>query len=479
MSFTSLVFPIFLLAVLTGYYCLRHRMQNYLLLAASYVFYGWWDWRFLSLLAISSIVDFYCGRHIAATKNTSARKRFLMLSLFVNLGFLGFFKYYDFFAGSMAEMLASMGFNANISTLNIILPVGISFYTFQTMAYTIDIYRDRETPAKNFWDFALYVSYFPQLVAGPIERSVHLLPQFAKPRKVKPDQIYSGCQLILMGYFKKMLIADSAAPLVKTVFENPGNYGSLELTLGVYLFALQIYGDFAGYTDIARGVSRLFGIDLCLNFRQPYLATNITEFWRRWHLSLSSWLRDYLYIPLGGNRKGTLKTYRNNMITMLLGGLWHGASWNFVIWGGLHGVFLSVHKFFSKGKKIQLSVYPTSHKTRLNWMLKSFITFNLVCLTWIFFRAQTTSGAFDYIGRIATEWTFISKAAYMRELLYTFLFLGGLSLTIDLNCWKRDSETPFRDDMAPWRKGLTYAAMILLIILIGANNAQPFIYFQF
>lgn len=476
MLFNSCTFLIFIIIVLCCYYSLSWKSQNIFLLVASYIFYGWWDWRFLSLLAISTIVDFSCGKKIASSENSKTRKMFLMVSLCTNLGILGFFKYFNFFSQNIHNVLSLVGLKADFPLLEILLPIGISFYTFQSMAYTIDIYRRFETPCNNFCDFALYVSFFPQLVAGPIERSVHLLPQFQSRRKVTPNAFYSGCQLILMGYFKKILIADAAAPLVNKIFDNITSAGTVELILGVYLFALQIYGDFAGYTDIARGVSRLFGINLCLNFKQPYLATSITEFWRRWHISLSSWLRDYLYIPLGGNRHGTIKTYRNIMLTMLLGGLWHGASWKFVIWGGLHGLYLSFHKFLLKGKKLKCTAKPRKGSF-VQWSLKVFLTFNLVCLTWIFFRAESLSSAIDFIYNIFNLSDY--RVIGIRRLAVSFMFLGSLSFLIDYFCWKNDAEIPFCDRWSMWIRGFVYTGMIVLMVLVGANDAQPFIYFQF
>ena len=354
MLFNSLVFPIFLLITLGLYYCLAHRWQNVLLLIASAVFYAWWDWRFLGLLYFVIAVNYFAGLAIAkyrvaapdpaavqstrygmvqGTVNGRGGRVALWLALGISLALLGFFKYFNFFADSAVRTLNALGFDASPFTLQILLPVGISFFTFQAIAYTIDVYWGRETAQKNFWLFALYVSYFPQLVAGPIERSTHLIPELRKRRVVTSPMFYSACQLILIGYFKKVFIADGVAPMVTRCFTE-ADLSGLALLCGMYLFALQIYGDFAGYTDIARGVSRLFGIELCLNFRQPYFSANITEFWRRWHISLSSWLRDYLYIPLGGSHNGPTRTYLNNMITMLLGGLWHGANWTFVVWGG-------------------------------------------------------------------------------------------------------------------------------------------------
>jgi len=291
------------------------------------------------------------SRTVPGIQNTRTGKMILWGAIAVDLSLLGFFKYFNFFADSAVRLLQILGFEASPVALQILLPVGISFFTFQAMAYTIDVYWGREKAKYSFPLFALYVSFFPQLVAGPIERSTRLIPELQKKRVIYPEQIYSAFQLMLVGYFKKVFIADGVAPVVNRCFDSAGTVSGLALVFGAWLFALQIYGDFSGYTDIARGVSRLFGIELCLNFRQPYLSSNITEFWRRWHISLSSWLRDYLYIPLGGNRKGKYRPYLNNMITMLLGGLWHGANWTFVVWGGLHGLYLAVHKMMMGNQK--------------------------------------------------------------------------------------------------------------------------------
>ncbi|MBO7681075.1 MAG: MBOAT family protein, partial [Thermoguttaceae bacterium] len=356
MLFNSFTFPVFLLIVLSLYYCLARRWQNLLLLLSSYLFYAWWDWRFVALLLYVTFVNYLAGLKIAEARPKSGgegdalvhspREKFwLWTAVAISLGLLGFFKYFNFFADSLVHLLNVLGFGATPFALRILLPVGISFFTFQALAYTIDIYRGKETVQRNFPLFALYISFFPQLVAGPIERSTRLIPQLKKRRVVTKEMIASASQLILVGYFKKIFLADGVAPVVNSIFEKPDGLCGLALLMGAYLLALQIYGDFSGYTDIARGVARLFGIELCLNFRQPYFASNITDFWRRWHISLSTWLRDYLYIPLGGNRKGKGRTYRNLMLTMLLGGLWHGANWTFVAWGGLHGLFLMAHKF--------------------------------------------------------------------------------------------------------------------------------------
>ena len=454
-----------------------------MLLVASYVFYGWWDWRFLFLLFISTLTDFVIAAQMAKCGENRPRvkKIWLLVSLTTNLGILGFFKYFNFFAESVERIMTPFGLQPDFVTLNILLPVGISFYTFQTMAYTIDVYRGRETPCRNFIDFALYVAFFPQLVAGPIERSTNLIPQIAKPRFVDRAMIYSACQLILMGYFKKIFIADGVAPMVNLCFGNADQYGGKTLLVGAYLFALQIYGDFSGYTDIARGVSRLFGIELMLNFRQPYLSTSITDFWRRWHISLSAWLRDYLYIPLGGNRKGKVRTYTNNMTTMLLGGLWHGAAMTFIVWGGLHGLYLAVHKWILGDRKAkEWTPWDESCRTVrervflwIKWGLCVFATFNLVCLAWVFFRAESCMDALYYIKQV-----FRGGDHGFEVLAGTYLY-GIAVLFMDLSCAVQKSEVPFTEKWHPVLRAAGYASILYLIIFIGENSAQPFIYFQF
>lgn len=344
MLFNTSTFAFFLFFVLSIYFFLSHRYQNLFLLAASYVFYAWWDYRFLALLLFSTVWDYFLGAALILAPTPARRKLLLILSLVGNLGLLGFFKYFGFFVTSAAHLLELLGFQPHLPVLHILLPAGISFYTFQSMSYVIDLYRGKIAPARSFLDFALALTFFPHLVAGPIQRADTLLRQIELPRLLTWNHFRTGLLLMLLGYFKKCAIADSLAPFVDRIFLHPERCSSFLLLLGLYFFAFQIYADFSGYTDIARGVSRLFGFELVINFNQPYFATSITDFWRRWHISLSTWLRDYLYIPLGGNRHGGLYTYRNLFITMLLGGLWHGASWTFVLWGGLHGLFLSLHK---------------------------------------------------------------------------------------------------------------------------------------
>lgn len=494
MLFNSFTFPVFLLIVLSLYLCLARRWQNRLLLFSSYLFYAWWDWRFVALLLYVTFVNYLAGLKIAEARPKSGgeggvsvhsprEKLWLWTAVAISLGLLGFFKYFNFFADSLVHLLNILGFGATPFTLRILLPVGISFFTFQALAYTIDIYRGKETVQRDFSLFALYISFFPQLVAGPIERSTRLIPQLKKRRVVTKEMIASASQLILVGYFKKIFLADGVAAMVSSIFDRPDGFCGLALLLGAYLFALQIYGDFSGYTDIARGVARLFGIELCLNFRQPYFASNITDFWRRWHISLSTWLRDYLYIPLGGNRKGKGRTYLNLMLTMLLGGLWHGANWTFVVWGGLHGFFLMAHKFILGGKKVPSNPSETirghlSFGRIAGYAAGWFLTFHLVVFAWIFFRAESISSALDYIGGIlhfARYGHFAGLAMYAAHFLFYALAIG----VIDLLCILHNSEVPFTTKQPALLRAAGYAVMIFLILYIGASDVQPFIYFQF
>lgn len=465
MLFNSPEYFVFLAVVLLLYYSLTHRWQNYMLLVASYFFYGLWDYRFLSLILLTTIIDYVASHAIYRQSSPRTRKLFLLLSVGTNLGILGFFKYFNFFIDNAERLLSLFGLQATTSTLYIILPVGISFYTFQTMSYTIDVYRGKIKPADNFWDFALYICYFPQLVAGPIERAAHLLPAIQSKRVVTTEAFVSGSTLILIGLFRKVVIADGLAIHVDPIFAAPQNYSSPELAMAVYLFALQIYCDFAGYSDIARGSSRLLGIELMLNFNQPYFAANIQEFWHRWHISLSTWLRDYLYIPLGGNRHGTFNTYRNLMLTMLLGGLWHGAAWTFVIWGGLHGLYLVVHRLLTSARGEGRALLP-------GWM-GVIVTFHLVLLTWIFFRASGVSSAVVYLYHLFSfkdmqSWTAVAPMIVAPWLLVLF---------IDLPQFYRGSHTA----LLAWPKRVreVAVAVMLLLIFLGIGNRAPFIYFQF
>jgi alginate O-acetyltransferase complex protein AlgI len=470
MVFNSFIFAAFLPILLVVYYRLSHRAQNVWLLAAGLLFYGWWDWRFLGLLGITTILDFVSSNQIHRASDPVVRRRWLLASLTGNLAILGFFKYFNFFVDSAVTLLTALGVEAHAPTLRILLPIGVSFYTFQEMAYTIDVYRGHLKPTRSLLNFALFVCYFPQLVAGPIQRATDLLPQLENPRRITGEQVRAGVQLIFIGLFKKVVVADALAPMADVHFGQPGAFSGGSLLFGLYLFAIQIYCDFSGYTDIARGVSKLLGIELAINFRQPYFATSITEFWRRWHISLSSWLRDYLYIPLGGNRGSTFATYRNLLLTMLLGGLWHGANWTFIAWGGLHGLYLSLHK-------VMLARRPAQVSSPIVLVLKGLATFHLVCLTWIFFRADSFGEAWVFLTGIVT-WSsgefFFGAFDSVRCLV-----LIGCLLVIDIS-----QET----ERAPWSawgesqvvRGLAYGAAMLVWLTLGGVDANvPFIYFQF
>jgi D-alanyl-lipoteichoic acid acyltransferase DltB (MBOAT superfamily) len=475
MLFNSIDFLVFLPVVLLLYYVLSTRAQNAWLLLASYVFYGWWDWRFLGLILISTVVDFWIGQQIALRNDNKSKRRFLAVSILTNLGILGIFKYYGFFVQSFVGVLEAMGVQAHVTTLQIVLPVGISFYTFQTMSYSFDIYRGRIGPTRNFLNFALFVAYFPQLVAGPIERAHHLLPKLEASRRIQWLDIAVGFELVLIGFFKKVAVADTLGPMVDSRFADPSMSSGLDLVLTTYLFAFQIYADFSGYADIARGTSRFFGVDLMRNFNQPYLSQSITEFWRRWHISLSTWLRDYLYIPLGGNRKGTRRTYVNLMTTMLLGGLWHGANWTFVIWGGLHGLYLACHKVLLRGTRVDDAI---SRRGSIMTLVKILVTFHLVCVTWIFFRANDLASAVEIISRIVL-WEGGSPDMPAVEIGERIALLIGTLVLVDWLQAKRGDHA----FMVSWHwipRAIGYALLILMTLTIGnLIDEVPFIYFQF
>jgi D-alanyl-lipoteichoic acid acyltransferase DltB (MBOAT superfamily) len=481
MVFNSWVFALFLVIVLALYYLLRLRGQNLMLLAASLFFYGWWDWRFLGLLLLSTVIDYAAALGMQHYDTRPRLRRLLMLaSLVSNLGILAFFKYFNFFTESAVRMLDAIGIPYTPATLQIILPVGISFYTFQTLSYTIDVYRRQLQPTRDPLLFALYVSYFPQLVAGPIERASTLLPALAAPRRVTEQHLASGVGLILVGLVKKIAVADFLAGFVTAAFTSPDAHSSIRLLIAAWAFALQIYGDFSGYSDIARGASRLMGIELMVNFRQPCFAVNITDFWRRWHISLSTWLRDYLYIPLGGSRQGTLRTYANLMTTMLLGGLWHGASWTFVIWGGLHGLYLCAHKLFvqlthrSERKPAALPVFLRPIVTLASIIL----TFNLVCLTWVFFRAASLGAAVDYLAGIVSFRGPIADPLALID-LHRLLIAGGVILLIDLPkaCVEHRGKTFITLPLLV--RGAFAGLMLCALLVLGDRVNVPFIYFQF
>ena len=471
MLFNTPEFVVFLVVVLGLYYTVNARYQNTLLLAASLFFYGYWDPRFVGLLLTSAGVDYVAGLRVAENRGTPSAKRWLVTSLAVNLGILGVFKYFNFFVDNAHRIFEGLGLSISTPLLTIILPVGISFYTFQSMSYTIDVYRGKMEPVRDLVAFVLYVSYFPQLVAGPIERATHLLPAITKRRVVDEAMLRSGLMLIVIGLFRKVVIADGIGQSVDLIFASPQTHSSAELLGGAYLFALQIYCDFAGYSDIARGTSRLLGIDLMINFEQPYFASSLREFWRRWHISLSTWLRDYLYIPLGGSRGGQVATIRNLMITMLLGGLWHGAAWSFVAWGLLHGSYLVVeHLLHSKTSGLRESLRIPAGVSRALGMV---LTFHLVLLAWVFFRAPGFSAALDYLAGIAGGLGSLDALALLSAVAVPWL----LVLAVDLPQRIAKSHTVFLDWPA-WPRAAVASAMLFLVSL-GFGTRAPFIYFQF
>ena len=470
MLFNSWVFLPFLLGVLAFYYLLRQRGQNVLLLVASYVFYGAWDWRFLSLIWLSTVVDYVVGLRLASTESPRSRKTLLLTSCVVNLTLLGFFKYFNFFVDSATSSLALFGVHAPTLRLDIVLPVGISFYTFQTMSYTIDIYRGRLRPCRSFLDFALFVAFFPQLVAGPIERATHLLPQLTLPRRVRGDQLYSGAWLILWGLWKKVVVADNLAIVVDQVFNNVDEASGVACLLAVYAFAYQIYCDFSGYSDIARGIAKLMGIELMVNFAMPYLARSPAEFWHRWHISLSTWLRDYLYIPLGGSRGGAARTYRNLMLTMLLGGLWHGAAWTFVLWGGYHGALLAIHRWLRGGRATE----PDTRGGLVSW-LSCIGMFHLTCLGWLLFRAPTVGTVTSMLSRMWHQ--FRLDEATVEMIFPALAFPVGLWF---VESYVRNTDRPWERPGWNWGVGpFLVTSLVLALWLVSAPAGAEFIYFQF
>lgn len=477
MLFNSIVFFVFLLIVLPIFYRLKKNEHKKIwLLVASYIFYGYWDWRFCSLLLFSSLVDYWVGLKLHTEQDQKKRRSWLQVSLFVNLALLATFKYFNFFVDSFQSVLDGFGFSSDFLHLNILLPVGISFYTFQTLSYTIDIYRNRIEPTRDFLSFALFVSFFPQLVAGPIERAKTLLPQLEKLNAPSPKMIQDGISLIVLGLFKKVMIGDTAGRYADHIFNDLSIYPSIEIVVALLLFTIQIYADFSGYSHIARGVAKLLGIELMKNFNQPYFSRNITEFWHRWHISLSTWLRDYLYISIGGNRKGYRRTYINLFITMLLGGLWHGASWNFVIWGGLHGIYLMLHRIRLKGKKVKEENYTFSWSTLPKTIYSIASTFVLVSFTWLFFRATTFHDTALFFSKLQfwepSEFTFQYLKIALSFLSVTFLF--------DFFEYKTGKHAFVNViENKAVRYGILTALFSVSLIYILQAKSAPFLYFQF
>ena len=469
MLFSSFTFLLSFVLVLAVYVSLRKspRLQTYLLLLASYAFYGYWDLRFLILIWLSTAVDFGVGLALAREERSALRRRLLGLSLFVNLGTLAIFKYFDFFQLSLVEMLEKLGWSYHPTLLGIIVPVGISFYTFQTLAYSIDVYRGQTQACKDPVLFALFVAYFPQLVAGPIQRPNELIPQLQNPAPSNPSRVTSGFILICLGLFKKCILGDLAGYyLVNPAFDNPTS--GVHLWVGTFAFAIQIYGDFSGYTDIARGVSRCLGVELSKNFLAPYFAVNITDFWRRWHVTLSSWFRDYLYIPLGGNRLGPRRTYINLALTMVLCGLWHGAAATFLIWGCYHGGLLLLHRSMR---------HQQDHSSRLRTLLKMGFCFLLVCYGWMIFRLESAEQILPYSKLLLSPWGANLDPLLSTEWLMTLSILGlGVGLCHFLETQELEIEQLLPSPIA----GMIVAIILATTFLFGSlGQPLPFLYFQF
>ncbi|MBR9915496.1 MAG: MBOAT family protein [Algicola sp.] len=475
MLFNSFEFVIFLPIVFVVYWFIlkgKLHFQNAFIVIASYVFYAWWDYRFLLLIILSTLVDYVVAKQLKKGQSKAFRRQLLMISLVFNLGMLAFFKYFNFFIESWLEAWQSVGIHMEASTLHIILPVGISFYTFQTLSYTIDVFRKKISPTSSLIQFAAFVSFFPQLVAGPIERASHLLPQFAIRRNFDAKFALSGFYLIVWGLFKKVVIADNCAFFVNQIFDGSGHFSSMELLLGAVLFGFQIYGDFSGYSDIAIGVSRLFGFSLLTNFSFPYFSRDIAEFWRRWHMSLSTWFRDYLYIPLGGSKGSKRQQLRNVLIVFLISGFWHGANWTFIIWGLIHALLFLPLLLFHVNRK-----HTNETHLQLKQIPQVLVTFILVTLAWVFFRADTVTIAYNFIMEIlsfnGTSIALFVKSS--KSLLFSLIIL--LSVLILLLFELRAVQNNKKEvTLSTW----SAISICLLICFMGVfKNPSDFIYFQF
>jgi len=482
MLFNSIEFALFLPIVLILYWFVTNRnlkIQNAFLLLASYLFYGWWDWRFLSLIIFSSFVDYSVGIALSKTEESNRRKLLLWTSIFVNIGFLGFFKYYNFFAESFADAFTLLGRPFDASRLNIILPVGISFYTFQTLSYTIDVYKKKLEPTKDIISFFTFVSFFPQLVAGPIERATNLLPQFYKKRAFEYEKAKNGMRQILWGLFKKVVIADNCATFANDIFANYPDYSGSTLLMGAFFFAFQIYGDFSGYSDIAIGTAKLFGFNLMQNFAFPYFSRDIAEFWRRWHISLSTWFRDYVYIPLGGSRGGISMKIRNTFIIFIVSGFWHGANWTFIVWGFLNALYFMPLMLLNKNRINTDVVAQGKQLPTLKELLNILITFNLTLVAWVFFRAESVADALSYLSKI------FSSSLFTTSLILPLDFMIIILIFLLIEWFNREREHPLSFSMVSDKKWIPFlrvagvCILIWSIILWGVFDNKEFIYFQF
>lgn len=478
MLFNSLGFALFLPVVFLLYWFATKgnlKLQNILLLVSSYFFYACWDYRFLFLLIFSTLLDYSTGIKMFNANSKTNKRFWLWLSIIINLGFLGVFKYYNFFITSFAQGLSLVGLKINYTTLKVILPVGISFYTFHGLSYVIDIYHNKIKPEKNFIDYSVFVSFFPLLVAGPIERATHLLPQIQQKRTFDYAKAADGLRQILWGLFKKMVIADTCAEYANQIFNNPDSYNGSAHLLGALFFTFQIYGDFSGYSDIALGTARLFGIDLLRNFAFPYFSRDIAEFWRRWHISLSSWFRDYLYIPLGGSKGGTWMKVRNTFIIFLVSGFWHGANWTFIAWGLLNALYIMPSVFFNTNRDNLEIVAKGKLFPTLKEVLSIGITFSLTVVAWIFFRADSISHAFEYIGAIFSNTLIASPGIHpipIIILIIIFMIIEWIG---------REQQYAIAVIGKNWNRPLRWGFYLVIVesIMLFAGTQQQFIYFEF
>lgn len=481
MLFNSIDFAVFLPIVFLLYWFVfneKLKFQNLLLVTASYLFYGWWDWKFLTLIFFSTIVDYTISLKIIGERNQIRRKIYLYISLLTNLGLLFYFKYYNFFVENFITAFSFFGLELDTYSLNIILPVGISFYTFQTLSYTIDVYRNKILPTKDFIAFSAFVSFFPQLVAGPIERAINLLPQFNKPRAFNYPDAVCGLRQILWGFFKKVVIADNCAEYANLIFNNSADYNGSTLLIGALFFTFQIYGDFSGYSDIAIGTARLFGFRLMQNFNFPYFSRDIAEFWRRWHISLSTWFRDYLYIPLGGSRNGTAQSIRNIFIIFIISGLWHGANWTYIAWGTLNAIYF-LPLFLAKKNRKNTKDFTPDHKLRLSELTSILVTFSLTVCAWIFFRAENMNHAYHIIGEVLSPSLFEFPNFKGKAGAFSIICLTGIFLVIE---WKgKDGEFALHHFGLLWHKNLRllFYLIITVAVFLCSGSKQEFIYFQF
>ena len=478
MLFNSIAFGIFLPIVFALYWLLSKKpliWQNILLLVSSYYFYGCWDWRFLFLLMFSTILDFYTGLKMADAANLSGKRFWFWTSIIINLGFLGIFKYYNFFADNLQVALGQLGLHVDFWTLQVILPVGISFYTFHGLSYVIDIYYNRIEPERNFVNYGVFVSFFPLLVAGPIERATHLLPQVKKARVFNYPQSVDGLRQILWGLFKKVVIADNCAFYANMIFNDHANYNGSTLFLGAVFFSVQIYGDFSGYSDIALGTARLFGIELLRNFSYPYFSRDIAEFWRRWHISLSSWFKDYLYIPLGGSKGGKWMQVRNTFAIFLVSGFWHGANWTFIMWGLLNALYFIPLLLMNRNRQNLEVVAQNSFFPSFKEVFQMGITFFLSTIAWIFFRAESMTQAWEIILKI------FSTSSFALPTQRPTIMLGAMLLFFMVEWMGRREAFAIQKWTTSWPRVLRWGFYYLLVIciLLFAGKEQTFIYFQF